>query len=187
MLKEYENVRIDLGSIQYVNAAVEYSLRHTDKNSIPVEIQKIIDHPKEFKQDMVEVMGALYRLYREVQLAKSYKDLNDTLKEDAGVYDEYTFKWQKEIMSDNAFKFPVDPKKDNDMIKITIMEQFKFWRGSAWDLWSVITFLAGRLDTLDHSVDWSDGSKMGDFLYLLKQVYGFTDRQIQDFAGGFDT
>jgi len=187
MLEEYVEHRLDLGSIQYLSIAEKYSKLVDGIEKPKIDIQNIIERPNMFRIEMEETFEAFYRLYMALYHTPSFKKLDTELKDEIGIYDEDHFEELKEKISTSPFKFPVKPRQDTNLIKIAIMEWFNFLRNSAFDLWSATNYLTSHLDSLDHSYDYSDNENIAEFLYLLREVYKFSDDEIQKIAGDFDT
>jgi len=188
MLDEYQKLRIDLGSIQYLTVAQMYTnLVNENEKLLYTDLEDIINDPRAFKKEMGETFQAIYRMYREIQLSKSYKDLDQELIDDADLWDEEIYEEVKEYISDSSLQFPVNVRENTDMVKLALVEWFAYVRNRAWDLWSAVSYLTGNLDTINQERDYSENENIGRFLYVLREVYGFTDSQIQKIAGDFDT
>jgi hypothetical protein len=187
MLKEYEDLRLDLGSIQYLGAARTYDEIHTGEDLFKPnpEIKKILKDPSVFKREMLAFFENVYKIYTEVRLAKSLKDIDEELQNASHISD-WNYEWAKEDLHENPLRFPVKVTEDTDLIKLAIIEWFDYVRNQAWDLWSAVNYLYSFLDSTG-KYDYTENTYIGEFLYLLKQVYGFDDAQIQKIAGDFDT
>jgi hypothetical protein len=186
MLEMYQELRLSLGSSQYYSVALHYENLCTGEEQVNLDLKKIMEHPKEFKKEIESFFSAVYRIYTAIRISKRYKDLDPELVDEADIYDEDYYNDLKEMLFEDPFKFPIQIKEDTALIKLAIIEWFKFVRGSAWDLWSAVGNLNRFLETTG-DYDYYDNEKIAEFLYTLKVVYDFTDSQIQNIAGDFDT
>ncbi len=189
MLSDYKDLRLDLGSIQYLGAAKIYDELHDQEILLNSYLLDVIQDPTKFKKEMKDFFTANYKMYTALVNTKSYKDADPELLEDTNCWDEEVYNDILDYISDSMFRFPVGPRLDTeDLVKLALTEWFIFAKNRAWDLWTATSYINQFLDSTGSAeIDYSENENIGKFLYTLKRVYNFSDKEIQKLAGDFDT
>ncbi len=185
MLPEYEKLRIDLGSIQYYNIANNY----TELVDESADLDQWLNDQKKietFKANTLIFINELIVGYNRVKESEYFTDLTDEECSVVGVYDKEGFYELKEALrEDEVFGLQLNrPPKSDKSVKLFLMRWFNQLREKAWDLWSALAYFSNGTGL---GADIEEDPDLAGIIYIVKEVYNFTDDEIERTMGDFAT
>jgi hypothetical protein len=148
-----------------------------------------LEKAESVKQSIHNYLETDYQEQMYLKNVGSFEKLDKKDLEKFSILDDMDYRAKLSLLHDDTFfKYPVKLRKDFGLDKLAISEWFIHKKYSAWDLWAALIYLF-RKSKLTELTDVSlyNDDFHGNFLYVLKELYNFTDNEVEEFAGGFDT